>query len=156
MVLSRLEHPTRAALLVVVVLWAIAAAAWAQDRKPLPEAAAQKRALGLLHDVYGKEYEAAETSKEKTELAKKLLDQAAKTEADPASHFVLLRVAKDVAVLAADAETAMEAYIEWSGPQEALSEDGFWRMGAQTLGLGTNSCRVVFHSVRVRDIAPPE
>jgi formylglycine-generating enzyme required for sulfatase activity len=109
MVLSRLEHPTRAALLVVVSLWAIAAAAWARDRKPLPDAAAQKRSLGLLHDVYGKEYDAAKTSKQKTELAKKLLDQAAKTEGDPASHFVLLRVAKEVAVLAADAETALEA-----------------------------------------------
>ena len=109
MVFSRLQLPMQRAILLAVGLWAVAAAAGAQPRKPLPDDAAQKRALGLLHDVYGEEYDAAETSKQKTELANKLLDQAAKSQADPASHFVLLRVAKDVAVLAADAETALAA-----------------------------------------------
>jgi formylglycine-generating enzyme required for sulfatase activity len=106
------RYPQRTAqrvVLVVLVLVAGGPPALAQGRAPVPDAAAQKRALGLLHDVYGKEYEAAETSKEKTELAKKLLDQAAKSKGDLASHFVLLRVAKDVSVLGADAETALEA-----------------------------------------------
>ena len=96
-------------VLVVVVLVAGAAAALAQPRAPLPDAPAQARAQQLLRDVYGKEYDAAKTSKQKTELAKKLLDQAAKSKGDPASHFVLLRVAKEVAVLGADGETALEA-----------------------------------------------
>ena len=96
-------------VLVVMVLVAGATAALAQGKAPVPDAAAQKRAQGLLRDVYGKEYDAAKTSKQKTELAKKLLDQAAKSKADSASHFVLLRVAKEMAVLGADAETALEA-----------------------------------------------
>jgi hypothetical protein len=96
-------------VLVVLVALAGTAAALAQGKAPVPDAAAQDRAQGLLRDVYGSEYDAARTSKQKTELASKLLERAAKSKADPASHFVLLRVAKDVAVLAADAETALEA-----------------------------------------------
>ncbi|MFC1596952.1 hypothetical protein ACFL5Q_03295 [Planctomycetota bacterium] len=103
------QHPARRLVLVVVVLVAGAAFALAQERAPAPDAAAQARAQRLLRDVYGEEFDAAKTSAQKTELAKKLLDQAAKSKADPASHFVLLRVAKDVAVLAGDAETALEA-----------------------------------------------
>ena len=96
-------------LLVAAAMLAGAAAALAQEKKPLPDAAAQKHARELLRDLYGQEREAAKTSAEKTELAKKLLDQAAKTQDDPASHFVLLQTAKDVAADAGDAETALEA-----------------------------------------------
>lgn len=94
---------------VVAVLVAGAAAALAQQSAPVPNAADQARARELFQDVYGKEYDAARSSAQKTELAKKLLDQAAESKADLASHFVLLRIAKDVAVLAGDAETALEA-----------------------------------------------
>ncbi len=78
-------------------------------RSAVPDAAAQAKAQQLVRDVYGKEFEATKTSAEKTGLAKKLLDQAAKSKGDPAGHFVLLRIAKEVAVLAGDAQTAMEA-----------------------------------------------
>lgn len=78
-------------------------------RSAVPNAAAQAKAEQLIRDVYGKELEAAKTPEEQTALAKKLLDQAANSKADPASHFVLLRFAKEVAVLAGDAESALEA-----------------------------------------------
>lgn len=97
----------RAALALVV--GAAGASAWAQPRAPLPDEAAQAAAQQLLRDVYGDEYDAAKTSEEKTELARTLLDQAAKSRAAPASHFVLLRVAKEVAILAADGEIALDA-----------------------------------------------
>ncbi|HUT88234.1 MAG TPA: CARDB domain-containing protein [Thermoguttaceae bacterium] len=103
------QRPSLRVVLVVVVLVAGAAAALAQPRAPLPDAPAQARAQELLRDVYGEEYDAAKTSEQKTELARKLLDQAAKSPADPANHFVLLRVAKEVAILAADCETALDA-----------------------------------------------
>jgi hypothetical protein len=109
MVFSRLQREVARTLLVAACLCAHGAMAWARDRKPVPDAAAQARAQKLVRDVYGKEYDAAETSKEKTELAEKLLDQATKSKGDPAGHFVLLRVAKDVSVLAGDAKTALEA-----------------------------------------------
>ena len=109
MVFSDRQREARRALLVAVGLWAVAAAAWAQDRQPVPDAAAQERAQELIHDLYGEQYEAAKASKQRTDLAKKLLEQAANGKAEPAHHFVLLREAKEMAVLAADAETAMEA-----------------------------------------------
>ena len=103
------KRTTQRVVLVVVVLVAGTAAAFAQGRAPAPDGAALSTAQGLLREVYGKEYDEAKTSGEKTALAKKMLDQAAKTKGDPASHFVLLRVAKDVAVAAGDVETAFEA-----------------------------------------------
>jgi len=103
------QRPAQRVVLVVVALVAGAAAALAQGTAPAPDAAAQARAEQLLRDVYGEEYDAAKTSAQKTELAKKLLDQAATSKADPASHFVLLRVAKEMAALAGDAETSLEA-----------------------------------------------
>ena len=96
-------------VLALMVVAAGAAAAWAQPRAPVPDDAAQARARQLLRDVYGDEHDAAETSEEKAELARKLLDQAAKSRGAPASHFVLLRVAEEVATAAADGETALEA-----------------------------------------------
>ncbi len=109
MTFFRLLQTAPKALLVAVVLWPGRATAWAQDKKPVPDAAAQAKAQELIRDVYGKQLEVSKTSAEKTGLAKKLLDQAAKSKGDPASHFVLLRIAKEVAVLAGDAETALEA-----------------------------------------------
>ena len=109
MVFSRLQRPTQRTVLAVVVLMAGATAGLAQGKAPVPDTKVQARAQELIRDIYGKKYDAAKTSKQKTDLAKKLLDQAAESKGDPGSHFVLLRVAKDVAVLAADAETALDA-----------------------------------------------
>lgn len=103
------RRPAQRAVLVIAVLVAGAPTALAQARAPVPAAAARARAQELFREVYGKEYDAAKTSEQKTELAEKLLDQAAESKGDPASHFVLLRVAKEVAVLGADGETALEA-----------------------------------------------
>lgn len=97
------------AFLVAVVLSTGLGTAWAQGKTAVPDATAQARAQELIRDVYGKEYDTAKTSAQRIELARKLLDQATDSRQDPASHFVLLRVAKNVAVLAGDAETAIEA-----------------------------------------------
>jgi len=59
--------------------------------------------------VYGQEYEKAKTSSEKVSLAKKLLSEASQSSDDPVSRFALLKVARDVAVQAGDAVTALEA-----------------------------------------------
>jgi len=96
-------------VLVVAIFLTGSAAAWAQERTQVPDAAAQAKARELIRDVYGKEYEAAKTPAERLALARKLLDAAAGAKSDLPSHFVLLRIAKDVAVLAGDAGTAREA-----------------------------------------------
>ncbi len=96
-------------VLAVAVSVAGTGVALGQARAPVPDDAALSKAQGLLREVYGKRYDEAETPDEKTALAKTMLAQAAKTKGDPAGHFVLLRVAKDVAVAAGDVETALEA-----------------------------------------------
>ena len=78
-------------------------------RRPVPDEAAVQQAQQLVREVYGKEYEQAKTSQAKTALGKRLLEQAAKSQDDPAGHYVLLRIAREVAVQGADAETALEA-----------------------------------------------
>jgi len=97
------------AVLVVVVLLTGASVAWAQGKTQVPDDAAQAKARELIREVYGKEYGAAKTSPERLAVARKLLDAAAGAKGDPANHFVLLEIAKDVAELAGDAETALEA-----------------------------------------------
>ncbi|NQT16524.1 MAG: LamG domain-containing protein [Planctomycetes bacterium] len=96
-------------VLVVVVFLAGVAVAWAQGKTRVPDAAAQAKARELVRDVYGKEYGAAKMPSERVAVARKLLNAAAGAKGDPASHFVLLEIAKDVAVQAGDAETALEA-----------------------------------------------
>jgi len=105
-------HAQRTAQRVVLVAMTFvvtAPVAFAQEKTPVPDAASQAKAQELVRGVYGQEYAAAETSAERLALAKKMLDEAAKTKDDPVGHFILLRIAKDVAVLAGDAETALEA-----------------------------------------------
>ncbi len=79
------------------------------ERAPVPDDAAQRKAREIVRDLYGREYEEAKTATERTALAKKLIGVAADTDEDPAARFVLLEIAKDVAVLAEDAEAALGA-----------------------------------------------
>ena len=78
-------------------------------RPPVPDADALAEAEKLFQEVYGEQREAATTAKERLALAQKLLSEAAKIRNEPASHFVLLRNAQQVAADAADAETALHA-----------------------------------------------
>jgi hypothetical protein len=85
----------------------------AQDEKkvPVPDASAQKAAEKLIKEVFKDEY-AKKSSEDKTALAKKLLEQAAQTKDDAASHFVMLREARDLATAAGDVVTAIKAIDE--------------------------------------------
>ena len=80
-----------------------------EGRLPVPDAAVQAEALELIRDVYREEWDRAQKAEEKTALANKLLAQAVKSLDDPAGRFVLLRLARDVAAQAGDAETALAA-----------------------------------------------
>lgn len=90
------------------VFLAIAATASAQGKGPVPEHDVQAKAKELIRQIFGPQYEKAKTSDEKTALAKKMLDEAAKLKDDPASHFVLLRATRDVAAQAGNAELSLE------------------------------------------------
>ena len=88
---------------------AATAAVFAQGRSPVPDDAAQAKARDLVHEIYGPQYDEAKTSTEKSALARKMLNQAAKTKGDPVSYFVLLRIARDMAIQAGDPHTSLEA-----------------------------------------------
>ena len=103
------QHTAQRVVLILGTLVAGAAAALAQERAPVPDDAARAKVRELIRQIYGPQYDEVKTSAEKTALAKEMLDKAAKTKDDPTSHFVLLRVARDMAVEAGDAKTSLEA-----------------------------------------------
>ncbi|NQT14760.1 MAG: hypothetical protein HQ582_18540, partial [Planctomycetes bacterium] len=96
-------------LWVAVFFVAGTAAALAQPKIPAPDDDAQAKAKELLRQVYGAECENAKSPDEKAAVARKMLSQAAGTKGEPASHFVLLQAARNMAIQAADAKTALEA-----------------------------------------------
>ena len=84
----------------------------AEKKTPVPADAAQAAATKLVKEVYGDEYAKAKTTTEKQALAKTLLNKANETKDDPASQFVLLRLAKDIAAQAGDGQMAFQAIDE--------------------------------------------
>lgn len=95
---------------VAVFLLAPVSVAAAEDtRATVPEEAGQRTALKLLGEVHGEEYRKATTPAAKAALAKKMLGLAGEAKQDPTGRFVLLKVARDIAVGAGDSETALVA-----------------------------------------------
>lgn len=76
---------------------------------PIPDVAAQNEAVALIAKLYRADYEAAKTPKERSALAKKLLDVGLATKDDPTARYVLFRLGKDIAADAGDAETSLLA-----------------------------------------------
>jgi len=99
-----------------VLLWSLIAAAHvllAQEAKrPVPSEADQQQALAFAKEVYGEEYKAAKTSEQKRALAEKLIQKASESKSDPASHFVLLKLAGNVATTGGEADLALKAVEE--------------------------------------------
>jgi len=77
-------------------------------KAPVPTADAQAEATKLIKEVYGGDYAKAKTSIQKQALVKKLLEKANDSKDDPASQYVLLRLARDVATQASDGQTAFK------------------------------------------------
>ena len=84
-------------------------------KNPVPGEAAQAKATKLVKEVYGGEYAKAKTAVEKQALAKKLLDKGNESKDDPVSQFVLLRLARDIAMQATDGQTAFQAIDAMAG-----------------------------------------
>ena len=94
------------------IVLALTSAAIAQyedegNKHPLPSNSDVQEAVKLVKDVYGADYESAKTDTQKQVLAKKLLTQAASTQI-LAERYAMLRVARDIAVLISDGDTAFE------------------------------------------------
>lgn len=84
----------------------------AQDRVnklPVPTEEEERTAQALVRDLYKADREKAKSSPQKIELAKKLLRDGLGTKDDPSGQYVLLKVAKDMAVQEGEIETAFQA-----------------------------------------------
>ncbi len=82
------------------------------SRLPVPDAAAQQKAVELVGEVYKEDYDKARAPAERVALAEKMLRQASEPNTDAAGRYVLLRIARDVAAGAGDAQTALGAVDE--------------------------------------------
>jgi hypothetical protein len=94
---------------VVSVVFVAVVAASALAQQPVPSEDAQTEALTLLREVYKDEYAQAKTAEQKADLARKMIQKAAQTRDDPPSHYILLRVARDLAIQAGYADVALLA-----------------------------------------------
>ncbi len=74
-----------------------------------PNEASRAAAMKIVAELYEAEWKGAKTASEKTALAEKMTAQAAQTRDDPAGQYVLLQVARDVAVSAGDVTGALRA-----------------------------------------------
>lgn len=97
-----------AATLILFFL-ADAATAVESPRFPVPAEGAQKKAAAQIQEIYKPDYERAKSSSQKLELAQQMLKEAAETNDDAVAKFVLLRVARDIAVLQGDLAIAFQA-----------------------------------------------
>jgi hypothetical protein len=108
---------------VAVLLFAQVSGAAAEETRALvPDETRQREALKLLGEVHGEEYRKAATPAEKAAWAKKMLGLAGEAKQDPTARFVLLKVARDIAIEAGDAETALGAA---HATAESFRVDGF-------------------------------
>ncbi|MEI8374394.1 MAG: hypothetical protein WCJ35_16340 [Planctomycetota bacterium] len=107
----------RIVLAVSAIIFAVSWPGGIYSQEPLvkkatvPGEEAQKKATALVRDVYSEEYQQARTVSQKAKLARKLIEDAAK-ETEPAGQYVLLRIARDMAVGAGDGEAAFQAIEE--------------------------------------------
>jgi hypothetical protein len=79
----------------------------AEDKRPVPSEAEQAEPLKLLREIFGSQYAAAKTAEDRQALAREILQRSAEVE-DPVNRYVMLRVAKDIAVQAAAADLIVE------------------------------------------------
>lgn len=101
-----------------MLCWAIGAVLWlfsttpCQDAKrPVPDAAAQKDAEKLIREVFAADF-AKKAAPDQLLLARKLLEQGLQVKDEAAHRYVLLREAKNAAVLAGDFDLGLKAVEE--------------------------------------------
>ncbi len=107
---SRCSYRVLPSILALAVLPnVIAADLNPEARLPVPSPETQMETMKLVKQLYGGELGAARTVDQKRGLAEKLLRTARETESDPTARYVLLKTARDVAVIAGDSELALRA-----------------------------------------------
>ncbi|MBN1257570.1 MAG: hypothetical protein JXA52_07680 [Planctomycetes bacterium] len=80
-----------------------------EDRLPIPDIQAQKAAEAEIKDIFKREYASSRKQSERRALGRTLFAEAKEEEPGSASHFVLLREARRLAVSTGDLSTALAA-----------------------------------------------
>jgi formylglycine-generating enzyme required for sulfatase activity len=81
----------------------------AQERPPVPDAAAVHAAKKAAGEIYGGRFALAKTEDEKTALAEEIIATGLKLQAGSADQYVLLDIGREIAAGAGDAPTALAA-----------------------------------------------
>ena len=87
----------------------------AQQKAPIPDAAAQESVRRAAGEVYGDRFRQAKRATAKTALAKEILDAASRVREGSADQYVLLEIARDIAAGAGDAPTALAVMDKLAG-----------------------------------------
>jgi len=98
-------------LVVGVLTWSLAADETGK-KTPIPDQAAQAKALALVLDIFKDDLQAAQEPEAKVKLAVNLLQQGKESRDDAANRFVLYREACKLASLAGDANLTLLAIDE--------------------------------------------
>lgn len=75
----------------------------------VPDENAQAEKVALINEIYQHDYESAETREQKLRFARKLYHVGLETKNDPTGRFVLLRIARDIAIEQRDPNTTIRA-----------------------------------------------
>ncbi len=118
------------ARLLLLAAWMTAASTMGQgifsggskSREPVPDAASQKKAMGLVEEVFGAEAAAARTPDAKRAVAEKLLAEAS-TADDSANRYVLLLSARNMAAGIPDLDLAFRAANALAGSFQTAATD---------------------------------
>jgi hypothetical protein len=129
-------------LLTVIVL--TTAPSSGQEKASAPADTSQQQALALVKEVYGQEWESAKTSAKKQALATKLLQKAGES-TDDTNRYVLLKVARDVAAQAGDAELAFKAVEAMSTQYEVDA----YKLKGSALSQAAKSATLRSHRIAV-------
>ena len=81
----------------------------AEKKASAPDEAAEQAAKKMAGEIYGGRFALAKTAADKTALAAEMIDAALKVRDGSPGQFVLLRIARDIALGAGDAPTALQA-----------------------------------------------
>ena len=104
----RLYHVVLCVLVVVSVIVA-AGELTAQQKAAVPNEQAQQALQKAAGQLYGGRFRQAKATAEKTALAAEIIDAALKVKDGSADQYVLFKMARNIAVGAGDAPTALRA-----------------------------------------------
>ncbi len=94
---------------ILVLSTSLGAADDVEMKAEVPNENAQAEKVALINEIYQHDYESAQTREQKLRFARKLYHVGLETKNDPTGRFVLLRIARDIAIEQRDPITTIRA-----------------------------------------------